>query len=149
MTQVTSERDLSNEANLALKAELERYRDVTGSTVEALEREKAVKAQLENQNKAQVTYSSLHALLTLHVSQTHSQGCILLYPCAGCCPDDKESGNWSASCSSLLFSAAVQSNKDKQPAIALGRSEALLACFVNPDVISPLESDMFNVQALS
>ncbi len=67
--QVTSERDLSNEANLALKAELERYRDVTGSTVEALEREKAVKAQLENQNKAQVTYSSLHALPVLHVSQ--------------------------------------------------------------------------------
>ncbi len=69
MIQVTSERDLSNEANLALKAELERYRDVTGSTVEALEREKAVKAQLENQNKAQVTYSSLHALPASHVSQ--------------------------------------------------------------------------------
>jgi len=69
VTQVTFERDLSNEANLALKAELERYRDVTGSTVEALEREKAVKAQLENQNKAQVMYSSLHALLALHASQ--------------------------------------------------------------------------------
>lgn len=53
LEKVTSERDLSNEANLALKAELERYRDVTGSTVEALEREKAFKAQLENQNKAQ------------------------------------------------------------------------------------------------
>ncbi len=52
--QVSAERDLSNEANVALKAELERYRDVTGNTVEALEREKAVKAQLENQNKAQV-----------------------------------------------------------------------------------------------
>lgn len=57
--QVTSERDLSNEANIALKAELERYRDVTGNTVEALEREKAVKAQLETQNKAQVTNSPM------------------------------------------------------------------------------------------
>ena len=57
--QVTSERDLSNEANVALKAELERYRDVTGNTVEALEREKAVKAQLETQNKAQVTNSPM------------------------------------------------------------------------------------------
>lgn len=54
---MTSERDLSNEANVALKAELERYRDVTGNTVEALEREKAVKAQLETQNKAQVRNS--------------------------------------------------------------------------------------------
>ena len=52
--QVSAERDSSNQANVALKAELERYRDVTGNTVEALEREKAVKAQLENQNKAQV-----------------------------------------------------------------------------------------------
>ena len=59
MMQVTSERDMSNEANIALKAELERYRDVTGNTVEALEREKAVKAQLETQNKAQVTNSPM------------------------------------------------------------------------------------------
>ena len=54
MCQVSAERDSSNQANVALKAELERYRDVTGNTVEALEREKVVKAQLENQNKAQV-----------------------------------------------------------------------------------------------
>lgn len=52
--QVSSERDASSEANVSLKAELERFRGVTGSTVDALEREKAVKAQLENQNKAQV-----------------------------------------------------------------------------------------------
>lgn len=52
--QVSAERDSSNQANVALKAELDRYRDVTGNTVEALEREKAVKAQLETQNKAQV-----------------------------------------------------------------------------------------------
>lgn len=52
--QMSSERDASNEANISLKAELERYRDVTGSTAEALEREKAVKAQLETHNKAQV-----------------------------------------------------------------------------------------------
>ena len=52
--QVSSERDAANEANVLLKAELERFRGVTGSTVDALEREKAVKAQLENQNKAQV-----------------------------------------------------------------------------------------------
>ena len=51
---MSAERDTSNQANVALKAELERYRDVTGNTVEALEREKTVKAQLENQNKAQV-----------------------------------------------------------------------------------------------
>jgi hypothetical protein len=149
VTQVTSERDLSNEANLALKAELERYRDVTGSTVEALEREKAVKAQLENQNKAQVMYSSLHALLTLHVSQTHSQGCILLYPCAGCCPDDKESGNWSASCSSLLCSTAAHVSKVEELAVAFGPQEAFLACFVGPDIVFILESDVFNLQALS
>lgn len=86
--QVTSERDLSNEANLALKAELERYRDVTGSTVEALEREKAVKAQLENQNKAQVIHSSLRALPALHVSQTHGQSCIHLCLCTCFCPVD-------------------------------------------------------------
>lgn len=54
MVQVSAERDSSNQANVALKAELDRYRDVTGNTVEALEREKAVKAQLETQNKAQV-----------------------------------------------------------------------------------------------
>lgn len=52
--QVSAERDASNEANASLKAELERFRGVTGSTVDALEREKAVKAQLETQNKAQV-----------------------------------------------------------------------------------------------
>ena len=54
IVQVSAERDSSNQANIALKAELDRYRDVTGNTVEALEREKAVKAQLETQNKAQV-----------------------------------------------------------------------------------------------
>lgn len=54
MVQVSAERDSSNQANIALKAELDRYRDVTGNTVEALEREKAVKAKLETQNKAQV-----------------------------------------------------------------------------------------------
>ena len=54
--QVSAERDSSNQANVALKAELDRYRDVTGNTVEALEREKAVKAQLETQNKAQVSH---------------------------------------------------------------------------------------------
>lgn len=53
LEKVSAERDSSNQANVALKAELERYRDVTGNTVEALEREKAVKAQLQNQNKAQ------------------------------------------------------------------------------------------------
>jgi len=147
--QVTSDRDLSNEANMALKAELERYRDVTGSTVEALEREKAVKAQLENQNKAQVTYSSLHALLALHVSQTHGQSCIHLYPCTCCCPVDKESSNWSASCSSLLYTAAVHVDKDKQPAIAFGLPEAFLACYMSLDMVFILESGMFNVQALS
>ncbi|KAL3149974.1 hypothetical protein ABBQ38_013330 [Trebouxia sp. C0009 RCD-2024] len=53
LEKVSAERDSSNQANVALKAELDRYRDVTGNTVEALEREKAVKAQLETQNKAQ------------------------------------------------------------------------------------------------
>ena len=54
LMQVSSERDACNDANTSLKAELERYRDVTGSTADALEREKAVKAQLETHNKAQV-----------------------------------------------------------------------------------------------
>lgn len=58
--QVSAERDSSNQANVALKAELDRYRDVTGNTVEALEREKAVKAQLETQNKAQVCAARRH-----------------------------------------------------------------------------------------
>lgn len=58
--QVSAERDSSNQANVALKAELDRYRDVTGNTVEALEREKAVKAQLETQNKAQVCAAEHH-----------------------------------------------------------------------------------------
>ena len=63
MSQVSAERDLSKEANMALKAELERFRHVTGNTVEALEREKAVKAQLENQNKAQASSTILAKLL--------------------------------------------------------------------------------------
>ena len=66
--QVSAERDSSNQANVALKAELERYQDVTGNTVEALEREKAVKAQLENQNKAQVTTCSLFSQYSACVS---------------------------------------------------------------------------------
>ena len=60
MVQVSAERDSCNQANIALKAELDRYRDVTGNTVEALEREKAVKAQLETQNKAQVCAAKYH-----------------------------------------------------------------------------------------
>lgn len=60
MVQVSAERDSSNQANVALKAELDRYRDVTGNTVEALEREKAVKAKLETQNKAQVCAVRYH-----------------------------------------------------------------------------------------
>ena len=147
--QVTSERDLSNEANLALKAELERYRDVTGSTVEALEREKAFKAQLENQNKAQVMYSSLHALPAVHVSQTHGESCILQYPCTCCCPVDKESSDWAASCNILLHTAAVHVKNNKQSAIAFGLLEAFLAYYVGLDMVSILESDMFNAQALS
>lgn len=58
--QVSAERDSSKQANIALKAELDRYRDVTGNTVEALEREKAVKAKLETQNKAQVCAAKDH-----------------------------------------------------------------------------------------
>ena len=44
-----------------MKAELERFRGVTGSTVDALEREKAVKATLETQNKAQVNSPACHS----------------------------------------------------------------------------------------
>lgn len=77
MLQVSAERDSSNQANMALKAELDRYRDVTGNTVEALEREKAVKAQLETQNKAQVCAArhhpaSLQAAYTLTFAITAS-----------------------------------------------------------------------------
>lgn len=76
--QVSAERDSSNQANMALKAELDRYRDVTGNTVEALEREKAVKKQLETQNKAQVCPARCHPVplqqpeLTLIVTITIS-----------------------------------------------------------------------------
>lgn len=74
MVQVSAERDSSNQANIALKAELDRYRDVTGNTVEALEREKAVKAKLETQNKAQVCAASIlqSPASTLNFKQTPS-----------------------------------------------------------------------------
>ena len=72
---MSAERDSSNQANVALKAELERYRGVTGNTVEALEREKAVKAQLQNQNKAQVYVMYLDSLhLAVHTSSSWRVG---------------------------------------------------------------------------
>ena len=76
--QVSKERDSSNEANVALKAELERYRDVTGNTVEALEREKAIKAQLEKHNKAQVqTLCPVRMLVTCTMQASKHANCWL------------------------------------------------------------------------
>ena len=48
-------------------------------------------------------------------------------------------------CIALLCLSTTVSN----PAIAFGLSEAFLACYVGLDMMSFLESDMFNVQALS
>ena len=81
LVQVSSERDASNEVNTSLKAELERFRDVTGSTADALEREKAVKAQLETHNKAQVSCLPFRAQTATWVAATSltASRCILTF----------------------------------------------------------------------
>ena len=40
-------------------------------------------------------------------------------------------------------------NKVEEPTVAFGPQEAFLACFVGHDIVFILESDVFNLQALS
>ena len=53
--QVVQARDAAATECAALRAELERFRECTGKSVEALEQEKACRANLQSLNQAQVS----------------------------------------------------------------------------------------------